>query len=167
MANITIDFSKDDAETTTVHPDGASPPVTLETMCAEFARLHNRKQDCADALDAVKDAMKRLESRILDRFQEAGVDGLKVKTPDGPRTVSLRRDIRCIKRKGVETPDLVAALRKHGYEHLVQESYNANTMTSWLREEAVDEATGLPMIPDELQEVLEPLEIFSVRTTRR
>lgn len=107
--------------------------------------------------DGIKERADEIERELLEAFAEEGVQN--VKTDDGS-TVFLRRELWPARLEGVETPDILDALRESGLEHYVTENFNSRSLASYLKE--LDEAET-PM-PAPLAGVIKVAEKFSIRT---
>jgi len=139
---------------------------STEALCTEFAQLAEEKRLAKDSLEDVSVQCADLEKELLARFQSGGLTKIGVLVGQGrSMTVSLRRELWASRPHGVEPQPLCDALKAAGLSDLVRESYQSNTLSSWMRELERDE-NDMPILPPELEGVLVPVEKFSVRALR-
>ena len=131
----------------------------------EFAELQTKKRALNDELDAIDDRCKEIGPKILQEFEQEGVQSIKV---PGQGTVHLHRQGWAkVVREGPEaTPEerrrAADALKEAGVGQFVAETFNTNTVSAWMRE-LVREGEELP---PELDGALVFEERFDVRLRR-
>jgi hypothetical protein len=143
------------------HPDGpaggAPPDPAIDMLkVREFVAMDKRKDELEAELKAVKQRMNGLDAALMEQFSATGTQSMRV---DG-RTLYLRRDIRCSAKKGMKA-QAVAMLKNHGLGDYVEEGFNANSISAWMREE---DRAGRPL-PEGFTDTMTILEEFHVRVT--
>lgn len=104
----------------------------------------------------VKERADEIERELLAEYAEEGLQN--VKTDDGA-TVFLRREVWAAREDGIETPDIIDALKASGLDHYVSETFNTRSLSSYLRDlEKNEEEMPLP-----LQGVVKPVEKYAIR----
>lgn len=124
----------------------------------EYARLRSLQQQHQAAADEVQGVADALEQSLLEGFAEAGVQSMSV---DG-RTVYLERKLWARVEPGASRDQVIEGLRRAGLDHFVQDGYNSNTVSAWLRELESSEEP----IPPALEGVLGSTEVYRIRTRR-
>jgi hypothetical protein len=94
-----------------------------------FAELSRKAKVIKADADAVNDEMKQLESIILMAFEREGVQNMKV---DG-MTLYLHSQVWASAKDG-DKDGAMQALKANGLGHFVQESFNTQTLSAWVRE---------------------------------
>jgi hypothetical protein len=153
--------------------------ATTADLVRKFIELDEQKRTHEGALEKVKKQLALLETELMARFEHSGMQRLNV---DGV-TVYLHRQIWAKAANG-DHVTATHALKEVGLGHMVEERFNAQTLSAWVRErkreteEALrdDDPNHKPVVlaPEELRKVLgEPLtsaldisEKFSLRTRK-
>lgn len=132
----------------------------------EFAELQARKAELNEEIDAINERCGELKPKILEEFEREGVPRLPIA---GLGTVHLHRTgwARVVAAGGGKPTkqDKAAAreaLRACGMGEFVQESYNTQTVSAWMREMAREGED----LPPELDGKLRYEEEFDVRFRR-
>jgi hypothetical protein len=98
----------------------------------EFVSLETLKKKTDTELKAIKQRLDQLEEVILAQFIEAGVPSMSVEVDGVTRTLSMYQDVYASPRNDRE--EVVCALRQSELGQYVAENYNANSLTSFVRE---------------------------------
>lgn len=124
----------------------------------EYARLRRVEKELGAESAAVKAEADKMEQELLEAFAESGLTSLKV---DGS-TVYLRRELWASRRPGATPLDVCEAFEKAGMGQFVNQNYNSQTVSAWLREL---DASGEP-VPEPVDQVLTAAEKFSLRVIK-
>jgi hypothetical protein len=106
----------------------------------EFLELALEKERLEERTEAIDARMKVLEEEILGHWADAGTQSVK----QSGRTLFIRHDFYCSKKRGVFTQKICDLLREHGLERMVSEGYNAQSLKAVVKEWASDEGPGVP-----------------------
>lgn len=124
---------------------------------AAFAEVDSEIKGLEAKLKSLKARRGLLEEILLDFFAENAVSHINV----GGKTVFTHRQIWA---KPLYSREAVAsALRESGYETMVTEGFNSNTLSAMLRER---EEAGEPVIPPELEGIIDFSEVYSIRARK-
>lgn len=147
----------------------------MNQLLNEFKDLSEEKREIESRLKQVKQRMKDLQEPLIELFTESGMQNVKL----GNVTVYKRVDIVTGKRPEVDHDALNEALKKLGYEDLIQSKINPQTLGALIREMLDDKhddpETELRMtlgeriaerIPHELSDCLNILELPQISTRR-
>lgn len=113
----------------------------------EFATLHAQKQELEREVKRLQEQMAIIESQLLEMWGDAGVSLVRVDTQYGRRSCHIKRTLWTGATDG-QWEAACQALKNSGDEVLrgmVQERFNIQTMSAWVRERLRDEM-GLPPI---------------------
>lgn len=98
----------------------------------EFVSLENSKRDLDAELKATKQKLDELEELIIPQFIEDGVPSITVEVDGKKRTLSIYPDVYASPLNDRE--EVVDALKQSELGQYVAENYNANSLTSFVRE---------------------------------
>lgn len=132
--------------------------MTTDELAELFVIKHASRKDHEAIAKDLKEELDALEALLLPRFQDKGIQNMKIKG----RTLYIERKLwgGAEEDKGFE---LAQALKLIGLRDLVKETVNTQTLSSWLREQeeelSVDPNTGkkIPLSPDQLKSRLSPI----------
>jgi len=97
----------------------------------QFAVLDTRKEALKKELKDVEAAHKVLQERILDQFQQSGLDSVKFLG----HSIYISKQLWARpKDETVSRAALVAALKKHGFKEYIKEDFNVQSVSGRLRE---------------------------------
>lgn len=141
--------------------------ATTADLVNQFIELDEKKKKTDEDLEAIKSQMAKLETQIMERFENAGMQSMKSK--DG-QVVYIRRDLRAGAVDGASVL-LMEALKSAGAGDLVKEAINHQRLSSWVREIEEEKFAGAKVKPEELlatfpaslQSTLKITEQFSLR----
>lgn len=138
----------------------------------KYVRLAEQKAELEGKLKQIKAEMADAEEKLIDYFQRHSLRNLGA----GDRTVYLHRQI------WASLPDKVAAheaLRRHGFDDLVEDKVMPQRLSAWVRElmaeaeanegEAAASSENLNELlplPDDLKALIKVTEKFSVRVRK-
>ena len=127
-----------------------------------FAELTAEKKKAEEKLRAIKDELSGIEPTLLQELIENQVDRLPVTTDDGDRiTVFIHTQAGARPVDG-DKEAVVRTLKKCGMSDFVQETYNTNSLSAYVRERL---AHGQDLQPT-LKEVSRVDEVTSIRGKR-
>jgi|7_EtaG_2_1085326.scaffolds.fasta_scaffold26792_2 hypothetical protein len=127
-----------------------------------FAELTAEKKKAEERLRAIKDEMGALEPAVLSELVENQVDRMPMTTNDGDRiTIFIHKQAWARPVDG-DKEAVVRTLKRCGLSDLVSESYNANSLSAYVRERLAD---GQSLQPT-LKEVIRVDEVTSIRGKR-
>ena len=127
-----------------------------------FAELTAEKKKAQERLRAIKDEMGGIEPALLQELIENQVDRLPVTTDDGDRiTVFIHKQAWARPVDG-DKEAVVRTLKKCGMSDFVQETYNTNSLSAYVRERL---ANGQELQPT-LSKVIRVDEVTSIRGKR-
>lgn len=149
--------------------NGATPDSTVNntysTRLARFVELTLRKRELdaeSKELDGELDALGGEDGKLLDDFFELGASS--VKTPSG--TVYINSMLWAGAKEGEggasDYPATCEALIAAGLGDFVQNRFNAQTVSSWLRELPLDEEMN-PVLPEVLRGNLKVSRVTKLR----
>lgn len=142
--------------------------MTIEQLAKQYVKHLKRLNELENAVNAVELEMDKVEKQLLEQFQQSGLESLKV---DGVN-LHLRRDVYAS--AWGEKAGLVEALKQTDFAPLIEESFNHNALSSWVRDNARKDGRELSNLspkeiieaqPSECREVLKVSEKFSIRST--
>jgi hypothetical protein len=110
----------------------------------KFIELYNKKGVLIDKLDALKLKMAKIEEALLKEFADEGMSRAAI------GTTTLWLDHKVWASAGGDMDGAVSALREAGFNDLVKESINRNTLSAWVREQAPSKLSS----PEEIQAAL-------------
>jgi len=110
------------------------------------------------ALETLDKERRVLEDKLLE---DAEANGIQRMTVNG-RTVYVRSELWAA--AAVDRDDAVAALKAAGLGSLVNETYNAQTLSAWVRNELPQTPDGMPILPDDLVEHIKVASKTSIRS---
>lgn len=122
-----------------------------------YVELTKRKRQAEDDLDEVKKELARLEGQLLEDFEHAGVDSMRI---DG-HTVYPHRQLFANARDG-DKERAVEALRACGLHDYVKEQFNTQSLSAYVRE--LDELEE--PLPQPLADALDVYEKFTLRVRK-
>ena len=129
-----------------------------------LAELYSEINEREAALKSLKAEREQIQRELASEFLESGTESVR----RSDRTFYLRKDLFVNKASGVDTSEVVAALRKAGLEDLVHDSYAPATLKAYVKEkdeELQSEKPGASIedeLPEGLREVLNVAEVFRV-----
>ncbi len=125
----------------------------------EYVDLVRKRRALEGDVDELKEQIARLEPIILQQMSDSGL--LSIRTDDA--TVSIRRDLRAGKSAEVEWPVATAAMQNAGLGELIEERFNASTLSAYVRELERDGQR----LPPALDGIITVTEKFSLSVTKR
>ena len=121
----------------------------------DFVSATRTKRELEAQIKILNERIVESEKKLLDEMSDAGVQRVTV---DGV-TVYIHRQLWASKSPDVSDEEAAEAIGTSGLSDMIKPKFNANTMSSYIREL---DSQGLP-IPEALQSVLNIAEKFSVR----
>lgn len=134
----------------------ATPPDAMDRI-AYFADLKAHKATLEAELRHVEEEIAKVEPSLLDWYAENGTQSIKA----NGATVYLHRQLWARPAEG-DWGRAVRAAKAAGLSDLVQERFNLNTMSAWVRER---EAAG-ESLPASFEGAISVAEEFSLRVRR-
>ena len=122
-----------------------------------FVALEERRRQLETEVDSIKAEAAELESRLLPQFEQSGTERIAI---DG-RTVYVERKL-WAKAKDGDKAAVCKALRRARLGDYVEETFNSNSLSAYVRELDREERP----LPSSLRDVLEVSEVFKLRTRR-
>jgi hypothetical protein len=122
-----------------------------------FIALEERRRQLETEIDAVKAEAAELEGTLLPQFEQSGLEKVTI---DG-RTVYVDRKL-WAKAKNGDKPAVCKALKRAHLGDFVEETFNTNSLSAYVRELDREEK----QLPPSLRDVLEVSEVFRLRTRR-
>lgn len=133
-------------------------PRELKECLHGFIEASKLKKELEARLKDATAELKEYEEEMLAHFETLGVESLS----SGDTTVYLHRQIWARAKDG-DKDAVIHALKDTELADIVQETFNTNTLSAWVRE---CEREGRP-IPDNLRDTLSITEDFSVRAVSK
>ena len=127
-----------------------------------YIDAHHEKRVAERALTVIKKEIAELEPRVMDHLVQMGYDHIKV---DGT-TVYIKRNLRANIAGGVDKKAMATAFKLFEMEYLIKPTVNANSLSSYFRNE--EDALDSPpekvddLIPEELKPFVNIFEQFSL-----
>lgn len=122
-----------------------------------FVTLEQQRLDLEIQIDAIKRETAELEAALLPQFEQDAIDRISI---DG-RTVYVERKL-WAKAKDGDKPSVCKALKRCRLGDYVEETFNTNSLSAYVREL---DREGRPL-PPSLATVLDVSEVFKLRTRR-
>jgi len=122
-----------------------------------FVALDERRHQLEAEVDTIKAEATELEGRLLPQFEQSGTERIAI---DG-RTVYVERKL-WAKAKDGDKAAVCKALKRAHLGDYVEETFNSNSLSAYVRELDREERP----LPPSLREVLEVSEVFKLRTRR-
>jgi len=122
-----------------------------------FVALEERRKQLEAEVDTIKIEAAELEERLLPQFEQSGMERVAI---DG-RTVYVERKLWAKAKEG-NKPAVCKALRRCRLGDYVEETFNTNSLSAYVRERDRD---GRPL-PPSLAVVLDVSEVFKLRSRR-
>ena len=130
------------------------------TPVNRYAALSALKADKERELTVIKEEMATLSEQIIEGFGEDGISSVATDKEHGDKVVFVKSMLWA---RHLEDADAtVAVLKANGYEHIVHEKVNLQTLSALVREMVADGG-----IPDELSGVIGTSEQVTVGVHRR
>lgn len=130
--------------------------IDIENM-RRYVALTQRKRAAEGEVDELKRELARLESKLLEDFERAGVDSMRI---DG-MTVYPHRQLFANARDG-DKERAVEALRACGLDDYVKEQFNTQSLSAYVRE--LDELEE--PLPEPLAEALDVYTKYTLRVRK-
>lgn len=130
-------------------------------LAKQVGELIARKRSLEDDLRAVKDEIAALEPELLNEFTESQMDRIQVPVDNEKVTLYIHRQL-WAKPKDGDRAAVISTLKRCGLADFVQENYNSNTLSAYVRERL---ANGEQLQPT-LDSVIEAEEVVSIRGRR-
>jgi len=122
-----------------------------------FVALEERRRQLEAEVETLKTEAAELEQRLLPQFEQEGFEKITV---DG-RTVYVERRL-WAKAKDGDKAAVCKALKRARLGDYVEETFNTNSLSAYVRELDREERP----LPPSLREVLEVSEVFKLKTRR-
>jgi len=122
-----------------------------------YVNLEQQRLDFEAQIDAIKKETAELEAALLPQFEQDAIDRISI---DG-RTVYVERKL-WAKAKDGDKPAVCKALKRSRLGDYVEEIYNTNSLSAYIREL---DREGKQLSPS-LATVLDISEVFKLRTRR-
>ncbi len=136
----------------------AQPPSPL---LLEFAEVYRHKLELDDQLKQINERLASLQQPVQDHMAQQKMTSCKI----GGLTLYINHDKYAAPVGGDKERLIRALLGDDETRWLVPSNYNHQRLSAWVREFPDDE-NGIPQVPDELKDVLQVNERFSVRARR-
>lgn len=127
-----------------------------------FVRLGFEIEQLEAQVSELNKERMALEDTIRSMLIEEGVSNIPLDVDGEAMTVHSHRQLWVKPKKGIERDAVCEALRSCGLDWMVKENFNANTLSSFVREELSNERA----IPDEVTAVCDLDFRHRVRATR-
>ena len=135
---------------------------------SEFQQLTERKAAIDAELKGIKARLADLEPKLLAFFEDMGMQSVKA----NGRTFYIHRQLWAGKLADADAHAFAEAMRAIGLGDMVKESVNAQTLSSWVREQAAELEPGsspeeiVAALPEGLRGLMKVSEVFSVRSRK-
>lgn len=135
-------------------------------LIRKYADLVSRKRDAQAKVESFNKELEALEAQVMGQLIDSGVDSIPVKLENGrDMTVYLNRTVYAKPKEGFERTAVVEALKKARLTELI--SYNANTLSAWVRERLGVEKKPLPPSLAEVLDVEERVAVMAQLVAKR
>lgn len=127
-----------------------------------YVTLHHEKREAKSALAAIQKRIVDIEPQVMDHLTQMGYDHIKV---DGT-TIYIKRNLRASIAGGVDKVAMRTVFEQFGMTYLIKPTVNANSLSSYFRNEE-DQLDTPPekiddLIPDELKPYIKIFEQFQL-----
>lgn len=144
-------------------------PATTADLVNLFIELDQKRKSHEGAIDAIKEELARLETELMQRFENAGIQSMK--STSGYQ-VYVRRDLWAGAIDGQDAL-LVESLKLAGLGDMVKEKCNTQTLSAYVREiEKANFTTPqkpdllIKALPAPMQAAVSVTEKYSLRTRK-
>lgn len=128
-----------------------------------FVKLTRDRREAEGNLDAVLEELRPLEALVIQELATAGVQNLKVEVGGKLATVYARTMMHVRFKPGADREQVTEALRSEpDCAEMVQETYNANKLSAWVRERLGEVKQPLP---PKLDALVETVDVVSAHVT--
>lgn len=135
-------------------------------LIRRFANLMAKKREAQAKVDSLNKELEIVEGAVLNEFVGAGVDTLPVTLDNGrSMTVYVQRTVYARPKEGIERSEVVEALKRARLTELI--SYNAATLSAWVRERLGVEKKPLPAKLAEVLDVSERVAVLAQLTAKQ
>ena len=133
--------------------------LATKTKLRPYVQLIKKKTQLEEQLRDVKARLDVLEPQIAESFQKEGIQSTNV---DG-YTVYLNRQLWAGATDGHKEAmfKVLKAYPDESWSFLVKDNVNSQQLSARVRE-CEQDADGMPILPDELQEVIKVSEVFKI-----
>jgi uncharacterized protein (DUF1015 family) len=104
-------------------------------LVVQYATLDDEVSVAEGSLKAKKKLLAELNTRLTERFGIEKIQKMSVEVNGRNKTVYLRKQYWAKKNDGVDGEAVYDALVDSGLSELAQRTYNANTLSAYLREQ--------------------------------
>ena len=122
-----------------------------------FVALEEQRHQLEAEIDTIKAEASELEGRLLPQFEQSGTERIAI---DG-RTVYVERKL-WAKPKDGDKPAVCKALKRCRLGDYVEETFNTNSLSAYVRELDREERP----LPPTLAAVLDVSEVYKLRTRK-
>ena len=122
-----------------------------------FVALEEQRHQLEAEIDTIKAESAELEGRLLPQFEQSGMERVAI---DG-RTVYVERKL-WAKAKDGDKPAVCKALKRCRLGDYVEETFNSNSLSAYVRELDREERK----MPPSLAAVLDVSEVYKLRTRK-
>lgn len=126
-----------------------------------LAGLIAKKRSLEESLRSVKDEIADMEPEIISDMIDNQIDRMPVRVGDDSVTIYIHRQL-WAKPKDGDKDEVVRVLKRCGMADFVQENYNTNSLSAYVRERL---GTGQQLQPT-LRDALHLDEVVSIRGRR-
>lgn len=102
-------------------------------LAKQVALLLSKKRDLETRLREVKESIAEIEPSLVAALAENSIDRVQVPTGDGSMTVYIQQSLYARPKDG-DRASVISALKRCGLSDLVSETYNAQTLSAYIRE---------------------------------
>ena len=135
-------------------------------LIKKYANLVAKKREAEARVTRWQKELDLIETQVLDEFVSNGIDTLPVTLENGrAMTVYVQRVLYAKPKDGTERAEVVAALKRARLPELI--SYNASTLSAWVRERLGVEKKPLPAALGAVLDVDERVSVLAQLTSRK
>ena len=96
----------------------------------KFIELNCEKKDLKFRLAKIEEELTELEEILLEQFQNLGMSKITIEK----NTIYIKKRLFVSPKNGDRTA-VIAALKDSGLENFIQENFNTNTLTAYVKEQ--------------------------------
>jgi len=136
-----------------------APLSGLGPLAERYACIRRGIKTTEDELKELEESLKDISETLLTEFEKHGVKSL---TAHG-LTIYLFHDTFFNKNKDATDEEAMAALEEAGLAAFIHAKINKADLRAWMKEQEVDEETGMPVLPPEIVKAFAVTEKYEIR----
>ncbi len=138
--------------------------VNLDSV-RQFVRVKRDIEDTEEALERMKEKRDQLAEIVANELLAAGLSSLPITVDGESVNVYTQQPLIVWRKEGVDTESLVETLKATGFEWMVKETVNQNTLQAEMRELLANGEKLPPDLADKLN-IFQKIELRMMANTK-